>query len=47
MTYEYCKKVIEGKLYETKEKMIEMLDVFLLRGRITLTEYEELSGMLT
>lgn len=42
MTYELCKRIIELQKYDTKEEMIQKLDVFLLANRITEDEYNEL-----
>lgn len=41
-----AKKVIENGKYESKEAMLEMLDVFLMGGRITTDEYNELVTLL-
>jgi hypothetical protein len=46
MTYTYCKKVIENGTYGTKEDMVIKLDVFLLNGRITEAQYNELVALL-
>lgn len=45
MTYKNCKKLILAKRYE-KENMYEMLDLFLLVGRINQDEYIELTGYI-
>ncbi len=47
LTYRLCKAKIESKSYNSKEEMQEMLDVFLLGERISTTEYQELTAMLT
>lgn len=41
-----AKKVIENGTYESKEAMMDMLDVFLMGGRISTTEYQELVSLL-
>lgn len=46
MTYLYCKIIIQNKSYDTKDDMLEKLDVFLLNNRITNDEYNELVSML-
>lgn len=45
MTYDFCKMVIEKKLY-IKADMLEKLDLFYLRDRLTKEQYEELSGLI-
>jgi hypothetical protein len=45
MTYDLCKLVIDKKLYVAAE-MLEKLDLFYLRNRITQEQYEELTGMI-
>lgn len=45
LTYISCKKVIESGNY-IKEDMLQKLDVFLLKNRITTEQYEELVGMM-
>ena len=45
-TYTQAKKIIEGGRYESKEAMIEILDVFLMGNRITADEYKELVELL-
>ena len=45
MTYKNCKKVIENGRYEYND-MMNKLDVFLLGGRVTVEEYEELVEMM-
>lgn len=45
MTYVYCKKIIEGGKYD-KDDMLDKLDVFLLAGRITKKQYNELKSMM-
>lgn len=45
-TYGLCKKVIQIGNYGTKEDMQIKLDVFMLHGRISQEEYEELNTML-
>lgn len=52
MTYGYCKKIIAkmingGTINERdKTDMMDKLDVFLLAGRITKEEYNELAAAL-
>ena len=46
MTYSYCKVVIEKQTYISKESMQEKLDVFLLVGRLTSEQYNELVNLL-
>lgn len=48
MTYKICKKLIEIKEFgkESKEDLLEKLDVFLLNNRITQEQYEELTQLL-
>jgi hypothetical protein len=45
MTYDFCKMVIEKKIYVAAE-MLEKLDLFYLRNRITKEQYEELTAMI-
>ena len=45
-TYTKAKKIIEGGRYESKEAMMEILDVFLMGNRITADEYKELVDLL-
>lgn len=45
MTYDFCKLVIEKKAYDRAD-MLEKLDVFYLRNRITKDQYEELAAMV-
>lgn len=45
-TYTQAKKIIEGGRYESKEAMMEILDVFLIGKRITVIEYKELVELL-
>jgi hypothetical protein len=45
MTYDFCKMVIEKKMYVAAE-MLEKLDLFYLRNRITKEQYEELTAMI-
>jgi len=45
MTYLYCKIIIENKSYNSKEEMLEKLDVFLLNNRITNEQYTELLNL--
>lgn len=45
-TYTQAKKIIEGGRYESKEAMMETLDIFLLGKRITSDEYKELVELL-
>lgn len=45
-TYTQAKKIIEGGRYESKEAMMEILDVFLMGNRITSIEYKELVELL-
>ncbi|MEH7122124.1 hypothetical protein V7127_02645 [Bacillus sp. JJ1773] len=46
ITYKGCKMKIEKGMYETQEEMQTMLDVFYMGGRITQTQYEELTAEL-
>lgn len=46
LTYRLCKAKIEKGQYESKEKMQEMLDVFLIGERIIIKEYQELTALL-
>lgn len=46
LTYRLCKQKVARKLYETKEKMQEILDVFCAGERMTTEEYQELSSLL-
>jgi len=45
MTYKVCKRLIQNGNYE-KEDMLIKLDVFLLAGRLTTDEYNELVSLL-
>lgn len=45
MTYNYCKKIIANGNYN-KDDMLDKLDVFLLAGRITDEQYNELVALL-
>ena len=45
MTYNVCKRVIQGGNYE-KEDMTLKLDIFLLNDRITQEQYNELVGLM-
>ena len=45
-TYTQAKKIIEVGRYESKEAMMEILDVFLMGNRITADEYKELVELL-
>lgn len=45
MTYNVCKRVIQGGNYD-KEDMQIKLDVFLLHNRITQEQYEELVDLM-
>ena len=45
MTYDFCKMVIEKKAYVAAD-MLEKLDVFYMRDRITREQYEELTAMV-
>lgn len=45
MTYEFCKMIIEKKNY-VRSDMLEKLDLFYLRDRVTREQYEELTGMI-
>lgn len=44
-TYKLAKSIIEGGNYEYND-MMKKLDVFLLGGRITLDQYNELVGLM-
>lgn len=46
LTYMLCKNKIERGMYESQEKMQEMLDVFYAGERISTEEYTELSNLL-
>lgn len=49
MTYNTCKKVIENQKAKgilNVEEMTEKLDVFLLAGRLTSEEYNELIKLM-
>lgn len=45
MTYDFCKMIIEKKTY-VRADMLEKLDLFYLRDRVTREQYEELVGMI-
>ncbi len=45
MTFRNCKKIIESGSCN-KTAMTEILDVFLIRNRITIDEYNELLNLL-
>lgn len=45
MTYSNCKKIIESGNYD-RTAMLNMLDTFLLRGRLTKTQYDELLNLM-
>lgn len=45
MTYKNCKKIIESGNYN-KDVMMNMLDTFLMRERITIDEYNELIELM-
>lgn len=45
MTYKLLKKVIDSKMYD-KQDILKKMDVFLMFGRITQEEYEELSMLI-
>lgn len=45
MTYARIKKIIQSGRYN-REDMLGKLDVFLLAGRITIQEYDELAEMM-
>lgn len=45
MTFERIKKIIQSGHYN-KEEMFGKLDVFLLAGRITIQEYDQLAEMM-
>ncbi len=45
-TYTLCKRVIERKIYQSKEDMMMKLDVFFLGSRLTQSEYDELVALL-
>ncbi len=45
MTYDFCKLVIERKVF-VKADMLEKLDVFYMRDRISREQYEELVEMI-
>lgn len=46
ITYKACKNKIERQIYDTKEEMQVMLDVFWVGGRISQEQYEELTELL-
>ncbi|MDY4081154.1 MAG: hypothetical protein SOY97_05950 [Candidatus Metalachnospira sp.] len=45
MIYKLVRKTIENGDYD-KDSLIQKLDVYLLRNRITSEQYEELTGMM-
>lgn len=45
MTYTRIKKIIQSGRYN-REDMLGKLDIFLLAGRITIQEYDELAEMM-
>ena len=45
-TYKLCKSVIMSKNYDSVDEMMDKLDAFLLRNRITQEQYEELTALL-
>lgn len=45
-TFTLCKKIIENQTYKSKDDMMLKLDVFLLNGRLTQEEYNELMQLL-
>lgn len=45
MTYDFCKLVIEKKAYDRAD-ILEKLDVFYMRNRITREQYEELVDLV-
>ena len=45
-TYDMLVKLIENGKYESKNEIMEKMDVFLLNNRITLAEYNSLVEML-
>lgn len=45
-TFENLKIIIRNKKYNSKEEMLEKLDVFLMGDRITIDEYQVLVKML-
>lgn len=47
LTYRACKSMIERQSYVSKEDMQTKLDIFLLNSRISQSEYDELTLMLT
>lgn len=46
MTYNYCKTIIQSGNYD-KTEMLDKLDVFLLNGRITDAEHNELTTLIS
>ena len=46
ITYKLCKNKIEKGMYETKEEMQIMLDVFYAGERINAEQYQELTALL-
>lgn len=46
ITYKLCKNKVEKGMYETREEMQTMLDVFYAGNRITTEQYQELSLLL-
>ena len=44
-TYDFCKLVIEKKAYDRAD-ILEKLDLFYLRDRITKEQYEELVDLV-
>lgn len=45
-TYTFCKKVIEGGNFTSKQDFQLKLDVFLMGDRIISEEYQELTSLL-
>lgn len=45
MTYDFCRIVIEKKVY-TRADLLEKLDIFYMRDRISREQYEELVAMV-
>lgn len=45
-TADQVRQLIERGRYETKEEMMEKLDIFLMGNRITGEEYQELVALL-
>lgn len=45
MTFDFCKLLIEKKMFN-QSSMLEKLDIFLLRNKISSEQYEELVALM-